>query len=105
MNLVLFLGSFRKVIRERYNFLSEVSPYMGRFLLGTFFQSVVLVSQAYLIQKIPVSYISAFKAASVIVVVVLGGYIFQEKDLKKRIFAASIVLLGVFIIIFSELYL
>ena len=102
MNLILFLWTSKKVFSERSSFLREVSPYMGRFLVGTFLQAIVLLSQAYLIQKIPVSYISAFKWASIIFVVFLGGYIFQEKDLKKRVFASCIVLLGIFIIILSE---
>jgi bacterial/archaeal transporter family protein len=102
MNLVLFLWTFKKVVRERKVFLKEVSPYMGRFFLWTFLQILNLLSYLYCIERMPVSYVSGFKTASIIFVVLIGGYIFQEKDLRKRSFASLIVFLGLLCIIFSE---
>jgi len=57
------------------------------------------IFQIYAISLTLVAYVSAFKRISAVLSVFRGRLIFKEKEIRERVLGATIMVLGVFIII------
>ena len=51
------------------------------------------------VQKAPVGYVTALRESSVVIVALVGTRYLGEKDMKRRVIAASVVLLGLIVLV------
>jgi len=57
------------------------------------------ITQMYTLSLASVSIVLSIKILSVFIGVLLGGELFHEKNLKRKIFASTIMVVGVFLIL------
>lgn len=93
LTIVLFFN--RAALKGR------ISGNLKVLLLIGFFTGAGFVFQMSAIQIGLVPYVIAIKRTSIIMGVLIGGLYFMEKDLKTRMTAAAVMLIGVFLIAVS----
>jgi drug/metabolite transporter (DMT)-like permease len=72
----------------------------GVFLVGLT-QTAMVITHMWAISLAPAAYMIAVKRLSVLFGVLMGGIFFKEEDLASRLFGASLMLAGVFLIALS----
>jgi len=70
------------------------------FVLGLFHAGLWFV-QARAYTLIDVAYVQAIKRSSILIVIIIGKLYFKESKIPQRILAASIMTLGVILVIFG----
>lgn len=70
------------------------------FMTG-FFWSLIIIFQMIAINMAPVIYVAAIKRTSIIMSVLFGGLLFQEKNIKERLAGSIAMISGVVFIILS----
>lgn len=92
MNLFVGLFSLNGIIRDRSTLVASIVKSYKSFVLLVVLHVIVYVSQMYIVSQIIAPYTSAFKTASALFAVVLGGWFFRESHLLQRFLAALIIM-------------
>ncbi len=96
-----FFGEFK--LYEQQKYFSFNSKFVTVIIFGLIvvggLQALMTVVQMGAIIQIQVSYVIAIKRAGMLLVVFAGGLLFEEKYLLRRLFAATVVLMGLLAIL------
>ncbi len=65
-------------------------------------QTIMVITHMWAISLAPAAYMIAVKRISVLFGVVMGGLIFKEEDIKNRLFGATVMVIGVFLIVLAK---
>ena len=101
MNLFLTVASSTQVIKRRWELKNIISNNLVILTAIIILSIVIVVGQMYIIEQILASYTSAFKSSSALFAVLIGWFIFKEKDLKQKFWAALVIFAGVICIVLS----
>lgn len=100
MNLIVFTMSIRDIIRHRKTLNKNIRTQYRALILLIVLHIWIYLSQMYIVSEVIAPYTSAFKSASALFAVVLGGWFFREKNLLQRFLGASVILFGIILISF-----
>ncbi len=100
MNLTVFLMSIRDIYRHRKTLKKNLKTQYKALLSLVILHIWIYLSQMYIVSEVIAPYTSAFKSASALFAVILGGWFFQEKHLLQRFLWACIILFGIILISF-----
>ncbi len=100
MNLIVFLMSIRDIIHHRKTLKKNIHTQYRALILLIVLHIWIYLSQMYIVSEVIAPYTSAFKSASALFAVVLGGWFFREKNLLQRFLGASVILFGIILISF-----
>jgi uncharacterized membrane protein len=84
MNLIVFLMSIRDIYTHRKTLRENIKTQYKALMLLIVLHVWIYLSQMYIVSEVIAPYTSAFKSASALFAVMLGGWFFQEKHLFQR---------------------
>lgn len=73
------------------------------FSLRGLFEILFMVIKLYALQYLQAPYVSAIQKSSVLLNIIGGRVMFGETETRRRLFAASLILFGVMLVIFAQL--
>lgn len=100
MNMIVFMMSIRDLYKYRKTLQKNLKIEYKALLLVIILHIWIYFSQMYIVSEVIAPYTSAFKSASALFTVMLGGWFFQEKHLLQRFLWACIILFGIILISF-----
>lgn len=89
------------LIIRRSQKVKEINNNLKALIPIGLFSALLLFFQMTAINLAPVSYVTSLKRTSVLITVLLGYFIFKEKNIKERILGALIMVLGILFITLS----
>ncbi len=100
MNLTVFTMSTRDIYKHRKTLRQNIKTQYKALILVIVLHVWIYLSQMYIVSEVIAPYTSAFKSASALFAVALGGWFFQERHLLQRFTGACIILFGIVLISF-----
>lgn len=102
LNFVLAGALGLIMLRKSTNIVQQIKSAWPLFVAIGFCNAVGLISQMTAIQMTLVPYLIAVKRTSVFMTALFGFFIFKEKGMRERLIGVVLMVLGVFIISFSQ---
>ena len=100
MNAIVFTMSIRDLYKHRKTLKKNIITQYRALIIVLILHVWIYLSQMYIVSEVIAPYTSAFKSASALFAVILGGWFFSEKHLLQRFLWASIILSGIILISF-----
>ena len=100
MNSIVFIMSSRDIYRHRKTLRKNIKKEYKSLVILIVLHVWIYISQMYIVSEIIAPYTSAFKSASALLSIALGGWFFREKNLLQRFTWACIILTGIICISF-----
>ena len=100
MNLTVLTMSTRDIYKHRKTLKQNIKTQYRALILVIVLHVWIYLSQMYIVSEVIAPYTSAFKSASALFAVILGGWFFQERHLLQRFTGACIILFGIVLISF-----
>ena len=103
--LLLFMGSgitmstYGLATGRRRNMVTALASTWKRFCIAGIASVATYWMVLIAVQKAPVGYVTALRESSVVIVALVGTRYLGEKDMKRRVFAACIVVAGLGVLI------
>lgn len=89
------------IIKKRESFLADIKREYKIILLLALIGVLAALFQMEAIKQTLVPYVIAIKRTSIVISVILGYLFFKEENIKKRLTGASIMVLGIILIVLS----
>ena len=83
MNMIVFIMSIRDMVKHRKTLRKNLKTQYKALFLVVFLHIWIYFSQMYIVSEVIAPYTSAFKSASALFAVILGGWFFSEKHLLQ----------------------
>jgi drug/metabolite transporter (DMT)-like permease len=100
MNTIMLIMSLPDLYKERTTMLPRIWKYWKILFIIVCLHAIIYLSQMYVVSEIIAPYTTAFKSASSLFAVILGGWFFQEQNLMRRLIGALIIFSGILAIVF-----
>ena len=84
MNSIVFIMSSRDIYKYRKTLRKNIKKEYKALVILIVLHVWIYISQMYIVSEIIAPYTSAFKSASALFSIVLGGWFFREKNLLQR---------------------
>ena len=84
MNSIVFIMSSRDIYKYRKTLRKNIKKEYKALVILIVLHVWIYISQMYIVSEIIAPYTSAFKSASALFSIALGGWFFREKNLLQR---------------------